>query len=36
MSKAIIEKNMNSKLSVYNNKLNGATFVIQIPIINKK
>ncbi len=36
MSKTIIEKNMNSKLFVYNNKLNGATFVIQIPLSNKK
>jgi len=32
MSKTIIENNMNSKLNVYNNKNNGATFIIQIPI----
>jgi len=32
MSKTIIENNMNSKLNVCNNKNNGATFIIQIPI----
>ena len=36
MSKTIVEKNMNSILSAHNNKYSGATFIIQIPIVNKK
>ena len=36
MSKTIIEKNMNSKLNVYNNKNNGASFILEIPISIKK
>jgi len=36
MTKTIIEKNMNGKLTVQNNKVSGATFTIKIPISNKK
>jgi signal transduction histidine kinase len=36
MSKTIIEKNMNSKLNVFNNKNNGASFILELPILIKK
>jgi len=36
MSKTIIEKNMNSKLNVFNNKNNGASFILELPHLSKK